>query len=146
MWRSQDDVAMDAATRLTSTPLGQVANPSFIAFFSEYFLMPDEIARLYLATDAFWMVYLFIFFFFYYKTAPFIPKKKLSLKLQLATAFGWNFEKRVYVTIEPILPGDGGHDSLAGACSEARWRLLGSSDVGRWLPLATGPGSWVGAV
>ncbi len=80
MWRSQDDVAMDAATRLTSTPLGQVANPSFSAFFSEYFLRPDKIARLYLATDAFRMVY-FFFFFKNYKTAPFIPKKKLSLKL-----------------------------------------------------------------
>jgi hypothetical protein len=63
VWRSQDDVAMDAATRLTSTPLGQVANPSFNVFFSEYFLRPDKIARLCLATDAFWMVYLFIYFF-----------------------------------------------------------------------------------
>jgi hypothetical protein len=66
-----------------------------------------------------------------YKTAPFILKKKLSLKLRSATASGWNFEKRVYVTIEPILPGDGGHDSSAGVCSEARWRLLGGSDAGR---------------
>jgi hypothetical protein len=81
---------MDAATRLTSTPLGQVANPSFIAFFSEYFRRPDKIARLYLATDAFWVVF---YFLKNYKTAPFIPKKKLSLKLRLATAFGWNFEK-----------------------------------------------------
>jgi hypothetical protein len=58
VWRSQDDVTMDAATRLPSSPLGQVANPSFNAFFSEYFLMPDKIALLYLVTDAFCMVYL----------------------------------------------------------------------------------------
>jgi hypothetical protein len=38
VWRSQDDVAMDAATRSTSTPLGQVVNPSFSAFVSVYFL------------------------------------------------------------------------------------------------------------
>jgi hypothetical protein len=36
-WRCQDDVAMDAATRSTSTPLGQVENPILNTFDSEYF-------------------------------------------------------------------------------------------------------------
>ncbi len=81
-----------------------------------------------------------------YKTAPFKPKKKLSLKLLLATVFGWNFEKREYVVIEQILPGEGGHDSSTTTVSVARWRLLGGSDVSRRLPLATGSGSWFSAV
>jgi hypothetical protein len=41
-WRCQDDVAMDAATRSTSTPLGQVENPILNAFDSEYFLGPGK--------------------------------------------------------------------------------------------------------
>jgi hypothetical protein len=89
---------------------------------------------------------LFIYFLLNYRTALFIPKKTLSLKLWFATGFGWNFEKRVYVAIEQILPGDGGHDSSIATGSDARWRLLGGSDVSRRLPLATGSGSWDGAV
>jgi hypothetical protein len=81
-----------------------------------------------------------------YKTAPFKPKKKLSLKLWLATVFGWNFEKWEYVAIEQILPGEGGRDSSMATVSVARWRLLGGSDGSRRLPLATGSGSWFGAV
>jgi hypothetical protein len=118
---------MDAAMRMPSTPLGQVENPSFNALFSEYFLWPDK-ENLIVANFGRVLDDLFTFI---YKTAPFIPKKKLSLKLCSATVSGWNFENHVYVTIEPILPGDGGHDSSAGVCSEARPRLLGGSCVGR---------------
>ena len=42
-WRCQDDVAMDAATRSMSTPVGQVENPILNAFDSEYFLGPGKI-------------------------------------------------------------------------------------------------------
>ena len=41
-WRCQDDVAMDAATRSMSTPVGQVENPILNAFDSEYFLGPGK--------------------------------------------------------------------------------------------------------
>ncbi len=60
MWRSQEDVAMDAATRLPSTTLGQVANPSFNAFFSEYFLLPDKNNLIVAILVGFWMIYLFL--------------------------------------------------------------------------------------
>jgi hypothetical protein len=50
---------MDAAMRLPSTPLGQVANPSFNAFFSEYFLMPDKkLDCIWLRTRSGWFIYI----------------------------------------------------------------------------------------
>jgi hypothetical protein len=81
---------MDAAMRLPSTPLGQVEIPSLNAFFSEYFLRPGK------GKQTYWKLiqsgsgcFLFILT---YRIAPFIPKKKLSLKLHSTTVSGWYFE------------------------------------------------------
>ncbi len=96
---------MDAATRSTSTPLGQVVSPILNAFVSEYFLWPDK--QFYCIRITHLDCQICLILLKIYKTAPFKPKKKLSLKLWLATVFGWNFEKREYVAVEQIPPGEG---------------------------------------
>jgi hypothetical protein len=85
-------------------------------------------------------------FFLKLQYSAIYSEEETEFKIMVCDRVWWNFEKRVYVAIEQILPGDGGHDSSTATGSVARWRLLGGSDVSRRLPLATGPGSWVGAV